>query len=212
MAAFRSYYNKLQPQLQLDILTLFLFFLNIYLLDRFQTAAQPKVAQSVRETANPDWLSDWHVSLERAMLVYSQTNISLHKKAVRGSSLTETEGFVLQDYPICIFLITAQAHRTTWFGMIKEAKRRNWGWLDQDSGFVNILNYIWGEIQQSPNHNRKTVGFHIWLQRLWLKFLLAYKQKETWLLPVEGLNQNHLWILLLWAYTATYIQNGVLVE
>lgn len=115
----------MQPQLQLDILTLFLFFLNIYLVDRFQTAAQPKVAQSVRETANPDWLSDWHVSLERAMLVYSQTNISLHKKAVRGSSLTETEGFVLQDYPICIFLITAQAHRTTWFGMIKEAKRRN---------------------------------------------------------------------------------------
>lgn len=153
-----------------------------------------------------------HISMERAMLVYSETNISLHKKAVRGSSLTETEGFVLQDYPICIFLITAQAHRTTWFGMIKEAKRRNWGWLDRDSGFVNTLNYIWDEIQQSPNHNRKTVGFHIWLQRLWLKFLLAYKQKETWLLPVEGLNQNHLWSLLLWGYTATYIQNGVLVE
>lgn len=72
--------HKKKPQHQLDLLSLFFHFIS-WIIFRVQLS---QCSVSVCEMTNPNWLADWHISEERVLLVYSEQNISLQKKAARG--------------------------------------------------------------------------------------------------------------------------------
>lgn len=137
MAVFLSSYG--QPQHRLDIVFFLFKHLSLGSVSDCSSAKEPSL--TVKRLILTGTSLQRAISLWREQCLFTQRQIfHYRRKAVRGSSLTETEGFVLQDYAICIFLITAQTYKTTWFRVIKG---RSWGWLDQDSEFVNLLNYIW---------------------------------------------------------------------